>query len=173
MCLIKDLKRQCGANYARPEKVWLIPSKDVDAIGAPVTDYTAGDYREVATVTLDAALTAGNKWQEWQFAKQSGNITITPEGDNDNFSWNVQITGNYPEFTPRANAVANDSLDAEVIAIVEIPQSDGTTVKQLVGTLDNPCRVRLSADASNGGWAVTVAWMGNNTPYLYTGSIAI
>lgn len=174
MCQFQALIKKCGANDPIPSFIYTLDHGKMTTIPAATTDSATNKWNVIETdVTLDVALTAGNKWQKLEIRTRSANFTIEQQGEKDAGQHNREfLECFYPESDPEA--MYKMGLTKGWTGYVAFTNGNGHTF--LWGTLVNEVEL-LSAnfDAAAGGFTIQFERMASaaeGNPPHYTGAIA-
>lgn len=172
MCQFQALAKKCGTNDPVPDLLWTLDHGKMTTIPAATT--TPGTiYNTITTdVTLDAGLSAGEKWQNIQARRRSMDFILEDKGEQDANQYTEQkLTAFYPESDPEA--MYKLGLTKGWTGFVAFTNGNADTI--LWGTLLNEVELtKATFTASKGGWDLEfmrIAPAAEGSPPFYTGTI--
>lgn len=175
MCQIKALKKKCGANDPVPDLIWVLDHGKITIIPAATTDEGNGVWNTITSdITLDAALQAGDKWQNIQVRRRSPDFILEDKGEQDANQYTEQkLTCFYPESDPEA--MYKLGMTKGWTGYVAMKNGNGDII--LWGTLLNEVELtKVTFTASKGGWDLEFMRMApasEGSPPFYTGLIEV
>jgi hypothetical protein len=166
-CTIEAIDRECGRNTASMKPVLYASCPDQIASIGTATNHA------VATITMRSAVVgppavAAGKFFEWGCSRRD--IEFQSEQDEETGVWNTTASYFIPKQTAAKAAILNNLGEENNIFIAV----DMNGAKRIVGAKDLPATIRVTETTTpRNGYNVRLSWQSGESPYFYTGSIAV